>query len=137
MKRSDFDRIWDKPGHQEILDSLPITNSNKKSFTKHFEDKGSAKIPFVLQLVGELVSYIGYTTKILEVASLVDDDHKSKAIQLSGFIAISGKFERILVLSNKEDGKYYANLLSIYKIKVGSENRRYILSKKVIACRIE
>jgi hypothetical protein len=137
FRKADFDRIWARPGHEEVLELIKVTDQNKPTFIKHFRDIGTAEVPFLLQLAGEVFKYVGYAVKLLEVAQQVDADRKTTAAELAGQIALAGEFERRVALSLKEAGKYYVTILTIYKIKVGSEDRRYVVARTVYAIKVE
>lgn len=137
VKKTEFDRVWAKPGHEEVLEIIKVTATNKPTFIKHFSDIGTAEVPFLLQIAGEVFKYVGYAVKLLEVAQEAGADRKATAAQLSGQIALAGEFERRYAFSTKEAGKYYATVLTIYKIKVGAEDRRYVIARTVYAVKVE
>jgi hypothetical protein len=137
VKAQDFNRIWALPNHEELFETIVVTDANKKTFADYFNRIGNSKIPFFVQLVGELSKYVGYAIKLLEVVENADENRKSSASDLAALIANTGKFERRIVFSQKEAGKYYITIINTYHIKVGSEDRKYVVSRNVFAVMID
>jgi len=136
FSRADFDRINGKPEHEETLELLNVTAANKNGFVTHFNNIGSAGIPFIVDLLGELHPFIGYATLIVGAVDAADVDRKSTATAMAALIATGATFERILVIDQKEAGKYYVNLINTYKVTVQSEQRRYVVSRHILAVKI-
>jgi hypothetical protein len=134
--KKDFDRINSNPGHEETLELLNVTAANSSGFVSHFNKIGSASIPFVVELLAELNAYVGYASLLLSAAESADADRKSTATAMASLIAPGAVFERIIVIDQKEPGKYYVNLINTYKVMVQSEQRRYVVSRHILAIRV-
>lgn len=136
FKKNEFDRILKLKG-KDILETIPITKDNKTTFSDHFKELADSGIPFIVDIVAELNPYLGYSALLLSLAERSREDRKSTAAVLSGLIAVGGKFETTIAFSEKEAGKWYVNLLTNYNVKVGNENRLYMVSRAVYAVKIE
>lgn len=137
FKKKEFDRIAALPAREELLEILKVTDANKKAFANQFNKIGNAEVPFIVNILGELNPYLGYATLLLSLVDQAGDDRKTKANVLSDLIATGAEFERRLAFSEKETGQWYVNVLTIYKVNVANETRRYIISRSVLAVKIE
>src|SRR4051812_11718179 len=137
FNKADFNKIYSRPAHQQLLETIAVTDANKNTFANYFQKIGSNDVPFFIQALGELNEYVGYGTKLLDVIQALDASRKSNANTLATLIAPRGQFERWEIFSSNEPDKYYITLLNIYKITVGSEERKYVISRHVQAVDIE
>ncbi len=141
LNQKEFDHLWQRDGHEEILERISISESNKKVFSDHFKRSGKElQIPFVVALTLEELHFIANASlKILEYVNRSREEFRTSAQQLSALIASGGIIERTQILFTKSGApmQYYISLITSYNVRVGTEDRHYILSRATLAVKIE
>jgi hypothetical protein len=143
MSQATLNSYWNAPTHTTILDEYLLTSASASTYKSFFRSKGEGVgIPVLASIAGlaggqyQLIGLLEAGSTILDAVDEATEDHRASAIALAELMAGGGKFVRELVIEKDANNHYFANMFSAYLIKVGQEERRYVLSKSRMAIRV-